>query len=161
MILAKLPNGHSLHFPDGTPEKVIDDAIKEHIKTPLYYNSKDEKKIINKLEQLGKEIYNSGQKDTVSPIVEKLEKIVSVLSAPKEDKTAPKIDALMNEYKGGTKVLKNSNESLNGSIKELILEIRELRKQQERDTKSIIDVLKSPRKLIKDSDGNPIGSKLK
>lgn len=159
MIKAQLPDGTTLSFPDNTPDDVIDAAVLKHIQDNKPGPSESEQQILSKLDQLQASI-------EAEPEIEE--------EPEKEDVLTPALNGMSDKLESIAQILETKNgkgryadhnlimaiETLNVSMGVLMSEITNIKEQNEAKLDDLVRILKSPRKLIKDSDGNPVGSKL-
>jgi len=165
MIKAQLPDGTTLSFPDDTPDEVIDTAVRKHIQDKNSGPSENEQQILSKLDQLQASIEDSMMEE--EPEIEEPE-------PEKEDILSPALNGMIDKLEGIAQILQTkkdkvrdtdhtlvmSIETLNVSVGALVSEIASMKQQSETQLEDLARILKSPRKLIKDSDGNPVGSRL-
>lgn len=165
MIKAQLPDGTILSFPDSTPDEVIDAAVQKHIQEKNSGPSESEQQILSKLDQL---------QASIEAVMEEEPEIEEEPEPEKEDILSPALNDMINKLEGIAQILQTkkgqvrdtdhslimSVETLNISVGALVSEIASLKEQNEAKLGEMVRVLKSPRKLIKDSDGNPVGSRL-
>ncbi len=160
MIKAQLPSGATLSFPDNTPDTDIDEAVKKHIR-----DDKREQRIMDKLDQL---------QTSIEAVAVEEPEIEEETGPEKEDILAPALNGMIDQLEGIAQILQTkkdrgrgddhslimSVEMLNVSVGALVAEMMSMKEQNETKLEEIAKILRSPRKLIKDANDNPIGSRL-
>jgi len=147
MRKAGLPDGTILSFPDGTPDEIIDATVRKYVK-------KEEPDIG------AEEIIQEPEQAKVASVTDEIETIDGAETvkplATEEDVREPKVD----RNREAQHQLIMSTESLNMLVGSLLSEVVQMQERSEAKLDDISKILRTPRTLVKDSEGNPVGSKL-
>jgi len=155
MIKAELPGGKILSFPDGTSDEVIDATVRKYIGKEIAAPDDSNKEILAKLEQIQAALAVK-EPETVVETTDSGEDVETIDDPVENDANEVKPD----KNREAQHQLIMSTESLNMLVGSLLAEVIQVQERNETKLNEITRILRTPRTLVKDSEGNPIGSKL-
>lgn len=178
MIKAELPGGTILGFPDNTPDTTIDAAVRRYLgadeiaEVEITPEAEPEIEITEEPE----EVAEPEPENLLDEKIDRLQLLVETALSENKNTTAPEIAAALDkigdayatltEMASGRNDRENSHnltmavEASNVLIASLLEQIKEIKEQNDIRFSEIAETLSAPRKLIKDADGNPVGSEI-